>query len=258
MKYSSLADLFEALTNWRIWYHYSIQDIKNKYSRSFIGPFWITISMTVTIFAMGPLYGVLFSQGDNAFTLYLATGLVFWGFISNTLLESCTAFIGNESFIKQTTLPKYIYIFRILSRNLIVLAHNISIPILIALFYEKLSFKIIYLFPIIALVCFFLFFASVVVAFFCSRYRDLIPLVGNILQLSMFLTPVFWIHPDPKRLTFLNYNIFSYLINLLRAPFNCGNISSNDINVIVVVTVTITFLAIVLYQMYSKRVVYWV
>jgi len=257
MKSNCFTELYSSILNWRIWLYYSIQDIKNKYSRSVLGPFWITLSMAVTIFAMGPLYGIMFSQGDNYFILYLSTGLVFWAFISGVISESSTAFIANETFIKQTVLPKYIYVFRIISRNLIILFHNILIPLIVSLYFGKLTTTVFLLIPVLVLVTIFLFFISVTLGFFCSRYRDLIPLVNNFVQLAMFVTPVFWIHPDPFKSYFLKFNIFFYLLSILRAPFYGEFIDMSFIYIVLFSLLCAACISLYVYEKYYRKLVYW-
>lgn len=252
------SELRRALLSWRIWVYYSLQDIQNRYSRSVIGPFWITLSMAVTIFAMGPLYAALFGQSSSSFTVHLATGIVFWAFVSGTLSEACTAFISNESIIKQTRLSKFVFIFRIASRNILVLMHNILIPVVLSWYFGLLSWNIIYLIPVLAIVSVLLIFFSVVIAFLCSRFRDLIPLINNLLQLAMFMTPVFWIASDATRNGYLKYNIFFYIIEAFRAPFFGNPPQLQALQYIAGFTILCFFLSAILLKKYSHRVVYWI
>jgi ABC-type polysaccharide/polyol phosphate export permease len=251
-------DLIDSIKAWALWYFYAVQDIRNRYSRSVIGPLWITISLAITIFAMGPLYSVIFHFGGNGYLTHLASGLVFWSYIAGTLSESCTAFIGNESFIKQTKYPLFVYIARLVTRNLIVLGHNIGLVILIAIFENTLSYKAFFIIPNLILISIFLFFSSYLFALICARYRDLVPLVSNVLQLFMFLTPVFWVASgDTLRSKYLLLNPFNYLINLLRGPVT-GNLNYVDWLVVSLVTIAVMLLVIFLNYRFSKKVVYWI
>jgi ABC-type polysaccharide/polyol phosphate export permease len=251
-----ILEVFDSLKLWRVWLSYSIQDIKNKYSRSVIGPFWITLSMAVTVFAMGPLYGILFSQTQTEYVLYLATGIIFWSFISSVISDATMVFISNESFIKQTKFPKIIYFLRMISRNILMLAHNILIPILIAIFYGRFTFEILYLIPAFILIVLFLFSISITIAILCTRYRDLIPFVNNLIQLAMFMTPVFWLHPNSSRSLYLSLNPFYYLLDSLRSPFY-GEVNFYNLGVILLMLVVSLTISLYFYNKYSRRLVYW-
>jgi ABC-type polysaccharide/polyol phosphate export permease len=47
-------------------------DIRQRYRRSILGPFWITITMIIFILAIGPLYSRLLGMGSDEFIPYLA------------------------------------------------------------------------------------------------------------------------------------------------------------------------------------------
>src|SRR3990167_7170629 len=53
-------DITDGCKKWRIWLMLAYQDIKLRYRRSVLGPFWITMSMAITVYSMGYLYGHLF------------------------------------------------------------------------------------------------------------------------------------------------------------------------------------------------------
>jgi hypothetical protein len=48
-------DLLEGVIQWPLWVMLSYQDIKLRYRRSILGPFWITLSMAITSYSMGYL-----------------------------------------------------------------------------------------------------------------------------------------------------------------------------------------------------------
>ncbi len=252
-----IMQLKNALTHWPAWYFYAAQDIKNKYSRSVFGPLWITISIAVTIFAMGPLYSVLFKVSGDNYYIHLATGLVFWSFIAGTLAESCVAFIANESFIKQTKLPLFIYIARVIMRNSIILLHNLLVVALIVLYQGSLSIKMFYFIPNFILLVPILFFSSYVLATVCARFRDVAPLVSNVLQLFMFLTPIFWtVSAVTERSKYILFNPFNYLISSLRNPI----MGINDLSIYPILLgmlLIFVILSYIFHVLYSKKVVYW-
>ena len=88
------------------------QDIKQSYRRSVFGQLWITIGMSVTIAAIGVVFGTIFGTPLQVFLPYLASGLIMWGLISGVLNEGNMAFIAAEGMIKQLPLPKIVYIIR--------------------------------------------------------------------------------------------------------------------------------------------------
>ena len=87
------------------------QDIKLRYRRSIIGPFWSTISMGVVITSVGFVFGSIFRSPMEEYLPFLAVGLIVWTFILGTISEGCNVFIDSEHMIKQLNLPFSIFVF---------------------------------------------------------------------------------------------------------------------------------------------------
>ena len=131
----ALTDLWEGLSSLHLWPMLGWLEIRQRYRRSILGPFWLTLSTGVLIGAMGPLYGRLLGQDLAGYFPYLAISLILWQFISGMINESCVAFVAAESYIKQTRLPLTVHVLRVVWRNLIIFAHNVVIVVLVLLFY---------------------------------------------------------------------------------------------------------------------------
>ncbi len=250
-------DIICSLNYWRYWFKLGFLDIKNKYRRTFLGPLWVTGTVAVIIFAVGPLYGVIFNRPIDTYLLHLATGMTFWLFLSSTISELSTCFIDNANIIKNTNKPKYIFLFRIVSRNTIILLHNIIIPILIALYYGFLTLNILFLIPAIIILIIFLCILALPIALLSTRFRDLIPLTQNILQLFFFLTPIFWVAgTEMQRFSLLYLNPFDYFITLARMPFY-SMYNPMTIYIIFIFMLFFYIISNVLYKKYSNKISYW-
>jgi len=96
-----------------IWTILGWNDIRQRYRRSVIGPFWITLSTAVLIVALGFIYSAIFKTDIQTYLPYLALGFIVWGFISATTIESCGAFLDSENIIKQVKIPISVFVFRV-------------------------------------------------------------------------------------------------------------------------------------------------
>src|SRR5436190_24289563 len=74
-------DLTVGTKKWRIWLTLAYQDIKLRYRRSVLGPFWLTISMAVTVYSMGFLYAHLFHTDLQQYYPFLVAGMLCWTMI---------------------------------------------------------------------------------------------------------------------------------------------------------------------------------
>jgi lipopolysaccharide transport system permease protein len=92
----------------------------------------------------------------------------------------------------------------------------------------------------------------------CTRFRDILPIVGNIIQVAFFFTPVMW-SPDilKDRAWVADYNPLYHLIELIRAPVLGQPIQTNSWLVSIGMLIVGFLVAQVLMTKYRNRVVYW-
>ncbi|MDB5827110.1 MAG: type transporter, partial [Variovorax sp.] len=98
---SAWTDWWEGTRRTDIWWTLAWFDIVLRYRRSMLGPLWLTLSMGAMIGGMGPLYSSLFGTELSKFFPHLALGLIFWGFFSSMVIDSCNTFIGSANYLKQ-------------------------------------------------------------------------------------------------------------------------------------------------------------
>src|SRR3989338_10219065 len=109
----ALTDIINGIKMWRVWYMLAYQDIKLRYRRSVLGPFWLTISMAITVYSMGYLYSYLFHMDMYHYFPYLTAGMLGWSLLSTTLTDLIEAFSSPEGMLKQIKLPYSIYVHRV-------------------------------------------------------------------------------------------------------------------------------------------------
>src|SRR5438309_10366730 len=90
----------------QIWGMLGWDDIRQRYRRSVLGPFWITLSMGIFILLLGVIYSRIFGVDIAVYLPYLTLGYILWGFISQTTMDSCGAFQEGERIIKQIKLDR--------------------------------------------------------------------------------------------------------------------------------------------------------
>ncbi|WP_286281466.1 ABC transporter permease [Polynucleobacter sp. HIN8] len=245
----------------RIAYILAFLDIKQRYRRSFFGPFWITLSTAVMVGAIGLIFGSVLGADMSEFLPFLALGLIFWVYISGILQDCTVAFISSENLIKQVALPLSVYIFRIIFRNALILIHNLLIlPFVYLILGKQIDSMIILFIPLsFIIVTIFLFSIGTILAVLCTRYRDLPQVVANIMQVFFYLTPIVWmpsLKPSEIVSYVLQFNVFNYVLSVLRDPFLGINPTSKTI-ILSLITSFFFFVAYLMLKKYKHRVVYW-
>src|SRR5262245_1494111 len=104
-------DVIRSAQLWHIWARLGVQDVRLKFRRSVVGPAWIFLNLAVLVLSIGFIYANLLGQSASNFVPYLTIGLITWGYLTNSIVEGGNAFVNSEGYIKQISLPIYVYIF---------------------------------------------------------------------------------------------------------------------------------------------------
>lgn len=217
-------DMKRGLLSYELWGSLGWQDIRQRYRRSVIGPFWITLSLGVTVVVMGILYAKLFHQDVHTYLPYLATGMVVWSLISGIVNESPSVFISAEGIIKQIPMPFGVHAMRMVWRNTIIFLHNMIVIVLVLLIFASNPGWNILLFPLaLTLVVLNGYWVSILLGILGTRYRDIVQMVTNVVQVLFFLTPVMWTDRSIQHKTWiLDVNPLYHVLVVVRSTLLGG------------------------------------
>ncbi|HWH25317.1 MAG TPA: ABC transporter permease [Pseudolysinimonas sp.] len=205
------------------------RDLRVRYSTSVLGYLWSILDPLV----MAGIYWFVFTQvfhrgvGHEPYIVFLLAGLLPWMWFTGSISDSTRAFTKEAKLVRSTTIPRTIWVARlVLSKGIEFLA---SIPVL-ALFViasqftehpatlhvEALLFPLAILIQAVLTVGIGLIVAPLVVFF-----RDLERAVKLTLRFMFYASPLIYSIQDlPKSLHTLGaFNPFSGIVSLYRAAF---------------------------------------
>jgi ABC-type polysaccharide/polyol phosphate export permease len=256
----AVLDVVDGARLWYVWGTLAWHDIRQRYRRSKIGPFWLTISMSVMIGAFGGLYAGLFRTDVVQYLPHVAVGFVVWGFVSGLTNDGCNAFIESQGSIKQVRLPLSVYVYRVVWRNLIIFCHNALIVVVVLLVFAiRPGWIALLAVPAIAVLCLNGVWAGLLLGLLSARFRDVPQIVASALQVVFFLTPIIW-QPEllPDRALVLRFNPFFYALELVRAPLLGAMPPLLSWLVVLAATGAGTAIALAMYARYRRRIAYWI
>lgn len=214
------SELLEVLKRYRVVVNLSWDNIKVRYARSVIGPFWLVLATAISALGLGYIWSTLFNQDKEIFIPALCVGLIIWQFISTCILEAPNCYVENTAIIKNTVNSILIFPLITIIRNLIIFVHNFIIVAIIFLIYPPdINYHTLLLIPGIILVIGNLIWMVGILGFLGARYRDIAPAITSMMTIVFFLSPVIY-KPDQLGLkAYLMWlNPFTYLISLIRDP----------------------------------------
>ena len=202
------------------WLYLGVQDIRLRYRRSIIGPWWVTISTGVMILMLSVLWSKIFGSDIKTYMPFFAIGFIIWGWMSSVITESASGFAPFQATIKQIKLPFPVFILRLCMRLLIVLAHNFVIIFLVLFIVGAgLSWISLVSIPALILIQMNLVCVSIIITIFCTRFQDMAQVVATLTQILFFFTPILWQPESLKgRAYLIEFNPIHHWMEIIRAP----------------------------------------
>lgn len=213
-------DIATGVSAHHVWSALGWHDIRQRYRRSVLGPFWFTLSTVIMVGVLGFLYSTLLGQEITQYLPYLGVGLVVWQYLSTCVNEGSTAFISAGYLIKQIRMPLTTHICRMVWRNFVILLHSLPVIVILMLIFGHVpNLEILFVLPGLLLLLLNGVWIGIVLGIICTRYRDVLPIVGNLTQVIFFFTPIMWSTDLLKDRDWVaEFNPVHHLIEVVRAP----------------------------------------
>jgi ABC-2 type transport system permease protein/lipopolysaccharide transport system permease protein len=255
------ADIADAVSRWELWSSMAWQDIRQRYRGSMLGPFWVTINMGVMVGSLGVIYGKLFGAIQSEYLPYLTLGFLSWFWMSNAATESTQLFVAAQRYIKQVRLPVTLFAFRLLTRNLIILAHNFVVYIVVAAFVHlNPGWTGLLAIPGLLLSAICMFWISLLFGMLGARFRDFPQIITSLIQVVFYVTPILW-QPGQlagRRYMIVDFNPVFYFLELVRSPLLGHAPPIGYWKVAILITVVISAIVFPLFRRFRNRLAYWV
>ncbi|HTI86462.1 MAG TPA: ABC transporter permease [Alphaproteobacteria bacterium] len=255
----AVTDLVRGLLAWRVWGRLGWQEVKRRYRRTVLGPFWVTLSLGMFIGGLGLIWAPLFGSDVAEYLPFVTAGMISWTLIATIINEGCVTYTIAESLIKQLNFTLSILNWTLVWRNIIVFFHNLMIAVVVYLLLPvPVNANTLLMFPGLAIIAINGVWMSMLLGMISTRFRDVPQLVGNVVQVLMFVTPVFWYSRQlGARAELMDYNVLYHLIEVVREPLlgRAPRLLSYEVDI--AMAVVGWALTLYLYARFRRRIAYW-
>jgi lipopolysaccharide transport system permease protein len=204
-----------------------VRDMKLRYKRSVLGLAWSLLNPLAQLLVFSFIFQAVLPLNIPNYTLFLFTGLLAWTWFQSSIAAATGAIVDNRDLIRRPGFPIAILPVVIIITNL--LHFLLALPILL-IFLLLAGIPItgaVLALPLIILLQFILTLGvSYILATFHVTFRDTQYLVGILLMLGFYLTPIFYnisTLPGHYRAIY-NLNPFVHIIGSYRAIFIEGHL----------------------------------
>lgn len=258
----ALKDYFDGILQWHLWSRMAFADIRRRYKRTLIGPFWTTLSLAIFVTSMGFLFSILWHTNVKNFLPYFASGYICWIFFSTIITDGCQTFTANDGLIKQVVWPYSMYACLIVARSFLVFLHQIIVFVVIAtVFQVKINLNTLLAIPGLLLLFLSGNWIAILLGFLCARYRDMQQVIVSLLQVSMFVTPIFWpqtqLGHSFKAYILMNGNPLYHYITIVRQPLLGEAPSLLSWWVVIVITLLGWLFTLFVMARKQRKLIFW-
>ncbi len=184
-----------AIRTARAWWYSAWLRTLARFSRTYFGSFWLGLSNLLSVALLGAVYGAVFKIANPwEYVVYLALGYTTWGFISLTVISSCTLFFIRRDQLINNSLPAIFYCLEEWAFQVQTFAQSLLIVMVPILFIKPVlwlnALTSIWL-PILNLGLF-CFWVTALMAVLGARFKDVAQLMPILMQLTFLLSPILY------------------------------------------------------------------
>lgn len=253
----ALLDIREGLKRRRMWTALAAEDVTDAHRRTLLGPLWLLLNYLLLTGTFVIVFGR--GRGLENYTAYVSVGLLVFLLISEAITQSTTLFVRESSFIQGTVLPLSVYVLRQSMQSLIRTCYTLvgCIPFLLM---SDVGISLAWIGSLLGLLLVIATVpaASLVFAVLGVLLPDTRYIMGNVMRLGMFLTPIFWTAEGSSglRAALYHWNPFTYYLEIVRIPILTGELPLRAWVLCAAMSLGLWILAVLALGKYRKQIVF--
>ena len=173
----------------------AVRDVETRYKHSLLGLYWAIINPLITAAIFTFLFSVVFraSSGSVPYVVFLITGLTFWNFFANGVMSATGCIAGSAGLLAKIYFPRVVLPTASVFARLIDLLFSLVVMVAFILIYRvPIHWTALWVIPLLGVQLVFTLGIAYLFASLNVLYRDMTQLVGLILMVWMYLSPVMY------------------------------------------------------------------
>ncbi len=192
-------------------------DLKSEVASSYLNWLWWILDPLMFMLVYTFIAVVVFKSQVRYFPIFVFIGLTFWNFFSKTVQGSVKLIRNNQNIVSKVYIPKFILVLeRLFVNGFKMLISLLLVIVMMIIWKVPVTWRVIYMIPVIVILCLLTFGLSCIVTHFGVFVDDLYNVVQILLRLVFYLSGIFYSIEnrlkDPLRTVMLSVNPVALLI----------------------------------------------
>lgn len=221
----ALDDLVQAVRLAPVWLHAGWINVVWRFRRTRLGAFWNTLGLAAFVLTMGTIWSTILRQDPTQYFRYVTVSMVVWSLIASLVNEGTGVLIGGKNTALSMRFPYPAFALAQVWRALLMFGHHFVLYVAVMVFtLHSPGWAVLLAVPGLALILANGVWVSLLVGMLCLRRRDFVPAIAAIMQIMMFVTPVFWPKDllGPEFAFAADLNPFYHAVKIVREPLLGG------------------------------------
>jgi len=245
-----------------------VRELKVRYKRSVLGLLWTMLNPLLLMVVYTVVFATIMRTAERNFAIFVLSGLLPWLFFSVSLVQGLNSILANQELIRKIRIPQAVFPLSVVGSNLVNFALSL-LPLLLLMAVLRQPIRPALLFVPVAMLILAIFTtgATLLLATFTVFFRDVRHLTEVLLQMLLYLSPVFYnLQVLPQRDAWwfqalqlaLRLNPLSYLFALVRDPIFYGRLPAAHVaGVAVAAAALLLVLGFAVFQRLSPRHIHY-
>jgi len=245
-----------------------VRELKVRYKRSVLGLLWTMLNPLLLMVVYTVVFATIMRTAERNFAIFVLSGLLPWLFFSVSLVQGLNSILANQDLIRKIRIPQAVFPLSVVGSNLVNFALSL-LPLLLLMAVLRQPIRPALLFLPVAMLVLAIFTAgaTLLLATFTVFFRDVRHLTEVLLQMLLYLSPVFYnLQVLPQRDAWwfhalqlvLRLNPLSYLFALVRDPIFYGRLpAAQVVGISVAAAALLLVLGFAVFQRLSPRHIHY-
>lgn len=193
------------------------RDLRSRYKGSYLGFLWTFLNPLLLMATYSVIFSFMSRFDIPHYAMYVLLNVVVWQFLSVSILESATALQNSSSLISKTSLPPEIIIAKTVLAHALNFIMALFVTLTVGIIFFHVSGWLLLSLPFVILILvLFSFLASIFVGLISVFFRDVQPVLANIMTVIFFASPIVYAydHTPAKAKAALLFQPFAQLLRL--------------------------------------------